>query len=190
MFVKLLIKLHRNVQRLNFITWSLRDERKWKRWTKTDRHRDKGIFISILHCFFCIYCTCTVWELFVGSTTFLVSFCPVSFVQWTFIWWAFVLWAFVRKVPTGSPSRGGDVAVFVFDISYQDFPLLFCSCIYFCLYGPFNCISFHKFSRQLPVFSLYSSGLISAFICLFMKVSFSPDVIPRGWQSSNHQSTN
>ena len=26
---------------------------------------------------------------------------------------------------------------------------LFCSCIYFCLCGPFKCISFHKFSRQL-----------------------------------------
>ena len=30
--------------------------------------------------------------------------------------------------------------------------LLFCSCVYFCLYGPFNCISFRKFSRQLSVF--------------------------------------
>ena len=26
---------------------------------------------------------------------------------------------------------------------------LFCSCVYFCLYGPFNCISLHKFSRLL-----------------------------------------
>ena len=26
---------------------------------------------------------------------------------------------------------------------------LFYSCIYFCLYGPFNCISFQNFSRQL-----------------------------------------
>ena len=25
---------------------------------------------------------------------------------------------------------------------------LFCSCVYFCLYGPFNCISFHKSSRE------------------------------------------
>ena len=39
---------------------------------------------------------------------------------------------------------------------------LLCSCVCLCLYGPFNCISFHKFSRQLPAFSLYSSGLISA----------------------------
>ena len=38
---------------------------------------------------------------------------------------------------------------------------LFC-CIYFCLYGPFNCISFLKSSRQFSAFSLFSSGLISA----------------------------
>ena len=59
---------------------------------------------------------------------------------------------------------------------------LFCLCVYFCLYGPFTCILFHKFSRQLSAFSLRSSGLISALLvlsttCLFMKVSLSPDVI-------------
>ena len=27
---------------------------------------------------------------------------------------------------------------------------LFCSCVCFCLYGPFRCMSFHKFSRQSP----------------------------------------
>ena len=52
----------------------------------------------------------------------------------------------------------------------------------FCLYGPFNCISFHKFSRRLFAFSLCSSGVISALLVLsttyfFMKVSFSPDII-------------
>ena len=57
---------------------------------------------------------------------------------------------------------------------------VFCSCVYFCLYGPFNCISFHTFSRQLSAFSLCFSGLISAFlvlstIYLFIKVFFSPD---------------
>ena len=59
---------------------------------------------------------------------------------------------------------------------------LFCFCVYFCLYGPFSCISFHKFSRQLPAFSLCSPGLISAIVVLsttylFMKVSLSPDII-------------
>ena len=55
------------------------------------------------------------------------------------------------RVPAGSPSRGGNVEVYVFDInppSSLTLFLLFCSCVYFCLYGPFNCISFHKFSRQ------------------------------------------
>ena len=59
---------------------------------------------------------------------------------------------------------------------------LFCSCISICLCGPFNCISFHKFSLQLSAFLLCSSGLISALLVLstvylFMKVSFSPDII-------------
>ena len=40
----------------------------------------------------------------------------------------------------------------------------FCSCVYICIYGPFNCISFHKFSRQLSVFSLCSSGLYESLL--------------------------
>ena len=61
----------------------------------------------------------------------------------------------------------------------------FCSCVYFCLYSPFNCISFHKFSPQLWFFFYCSSGLISVLLVfstvyLFMKVSFSPDTIHSG----------
>ena len=53
------------------------------------------------------------------------------------------------------------------------------------LYGPFNCTSFHTFSRQLSIFSLYSSGHISALLVLsttyrYMKVSISPDIIRSG----------
>ena len=75
------------------------------------------------------------------------------------------------------------------------FFFLLCSCVCFCLYGPFNCISFHTFSSQLSVFLLCSSGLIFALlvlstICLFMKVSFSPNIIPNGWLGSKHQLTN
>ena len=33
--------------------------------------------------------------------------------------------------------------------------VLFCSCVYFYLCGPFNCISFHKFSRQLRFLTLF-----------------------------------
>ena len=43
---------------------------------------------------------------------------------------------------------------------------LFCSCVCFCLYGPFNCISFHKSSRQLSAFSLCSPSLISDLLVL------------------------
>ena len=46
----------------------------------------------------------------------------------------------------------------------------------FLSYGPFNCISFHKFSRQLSAFSLCSSSLDSA--CISLYESFlSPDII-------------
>ena len=98
--------------------------------------------------------------------------------------------------PTGSPSRGGDVVVYVWhkptELAHS---FLSCYCVSFCLYGPFNCISFHKFSGELSAFSLCSSGLISALfvistIHLFMKVSFSPDIILFGWLGLKHQLTN
>ena len=98
-------------------------------------------------------------------------------------------------VPAGSPSRGGDVVVYV---GYKPAELahsfLFRSCVYFCLCGPFNCIPFQKFSRQLSAFSLCSSGLISASLVLstilFMKLSLSPDIILSGWLCLRHQLTN
>ena len=102
-----------------------------------------------------------------------------------------------QLVPADSPSRGGDVAVYVFDINQRSLPgelLLICSCVCFCLYGPFCCISFHKFSRQLSTFSLFSSGLINTLLVLsttylLTTVSFSPDIIPCGWLGSKHQLT-
>ena len=71
-------------------------------------------------------------------------------------------------VPTGSPSRGGDVAVYVFNRNQPSLPTPF----YFVLVSVsvfmtlLNCISFHKLSRQLSAFSLCSSGLISALLVL------------------------
>ena len=62
---------------------------------------------------------------------------------------------YLLAVPAGSPSRGGDVKVCVFDINQSCLPTPFT--LFFCLflsYGPFTCISFHKFPRQLSVFSL------------------------------------
>ena len=60
---------------------------------------------------------------------------------------------------------------------------------------PFQLYFIHKFSQQLSVFSLCSSDLISALfvlstICLFIKVSFSPDIIPSGWLGWKHRLTN
>ena len=70
---------------------------------------------------------------------------------------------------------------------------LFCSCVCFCLYGPFTCILFHEFSWQLSAFSLCSSGLISALLVLstlylLMKVSLNPDILC-GWLGLKHQLT-
>ena len=72
---------------------------------------------------------------------------------------------------------------------------LFCSCVCFCLHGPLNSISLHKFSPQLSAFSLRSSGHSSALlflsaIHLFMKVSFIPDIILCSWLGFKHQITN
>ena len=102
----------------------------------------------------------------------------------------------VRPVPVGSPSCGGDVMVYVWHKPAKlAHSFLFDSCVYFCLYGPFNCISFHKFPRQLSVLYLFSFGLSSALLVLstihlFMKFSFSPGIIPSGWLGSKHQLTN
>ena len=89
-------------------------------------------------------------------------------------------------VPVGSPSRGGDVVIYFFDVKQLSLPcpfffFKFCSCVCFCFYGPFNCISLHKFSRQLSVFSPCSTGLndallVLSIIHLFIKVSLSPDL--------------
>ena len=93
-------------------------------------------------------------------------------------------------VPTGSPSLGGDVAHSCPKLAHS----FFSSCVYFCLYCPFNCISFHKFSRQLSAFSSCSSSLNSALLVLstlylFMKVPLSPDIILCGWLGLKHQLT-
>ena len=70
-------------------------------------------------------------------------------------------------VPAGSPSHGGDVKICVLDINQPSLPTPFTLflCLFLC-YGPFTCISFHKFSRQLSVFPLCSPSLISALLFL------------------------
>ena len=88
-----------------------------------------------------------------------------------------------HRVPAGSPSRGGDVKVYVLDINQQSLPTP-CT-LFLCLflsYGPFTCISFHKFSRQLSAVSLCSPSLISALLALstvylFLKVSLNDPAV-------------
>ena len=67
--------------------------------------------------------------------------------------------------------------VYVLDINQPSLPTTFTLFLWlFLSYDPFTCISFHKFSRQLSVFSLCSPSLISALlvlstIYLFLQVS-------------------
>ena len=68
---------------------------------------------------------------------------------------------------------------------------LVCFCVYFCPYGPFQCISFYIFSRRPSVSALYPSSLIFALlvlstIYLFTEVSFSLS----GSLGSKHQLIN
>ena len=77
----------------------------------------------------------------------------------------------------------------------QACPFLFT--LFLCLYlslRPFQLYFLRKFSLQLSDFSLCSSGLISAFlvlsmICLFVKVSLSPNIILCGSLGLKHQLT-
>ena len=100
-------------------------------------------------------------------------------------------------VPACSPSRDGDVAVYVLEINQPSLSTPFHSVlvsvsVFMALSTVFHSI---KFSSQLSVFSLCSSGLVSALLVLstlylFTKVSLSPDVILCGWLGLKHQLTN
>ena len=86
-------------------------------------------------------------------------------------------------VPAGSPSRGGDIVVYVFDINQPNLPTPFDSIlvsisVFIVLSTVFHSINSPDTSplphSVLPVLFLpYWSFLLH----LFMKVSFSPDII-------------
>ena len=59
-------------------------------------------------------------------------------------------------------------------------PSLLCSCVCFWFHGSFNCISFHKFSRQLSSFSLCSFGFSSALLALSATCLFY-ESLPQPW---------
>ena len=96
-------------------------------------------------------------------------------------------------VPAGSPSRGGDVTVYVPAINQPSLPTPFYSVLVsvsdlMALSTVFHSINF---PRQLSAFSLCSSGLISAIlvlstIYLFVKVSLSPAIILCSWLGLRH----
>ena len=89
-------------------------------------------------------------------------------------------------VPTGLPSRGWDVAVYVFDINQLGLPtplysVLLSVSVFMALSNVFHSIN----SPENSAFSHFFSGLIFALfvlstICLFIKVYLSPDIIPSG----------
>ena len=101
-----------------------------------------------------------------------------------------------RWVPTGSPSRGGDVAVYVFYINQPSLPTPFHSVrvtvsVFMALSTVFQSINSPDNSplshSVLPV--LFLSYWSFWNIYLFMKVSFSPDIILCGWLGLKHQLT-
>ena len=109
------------------------------------------------------------WEIFLYSWIMKIQ----SPYGLTFTWWGcygLCLW----HKPTELPHS-----------------FLFCSCVCFCLYVPFNCIS----SINSPDnFLLSHSVLLVLFLpywsfqlYLFVKVSLSPDVILHGWLGLKHQ---
>ena len=71
----------------------------------------------------------------------------------------------VYDVPSGSLSRGGDVAVYVFDIVSLPTPF-YSVLVSVSVFMALTCISFHKFSRQLSTFSLCPFGPVSPLLVL------------------------
>ena len=76
--------------------------------------------------------------------------------------------------PPGSPSRGGDVAVYVFDINQLSLPTPF----YSVLVSVSVCMALSTVFRSIIV--LISTLLVLSTIYLLMKVSFSLDIILYG----------
>ena len=96
-----------------------------------------------------------------------------------------------------SPSHGGDVTVYVWnkqtELAHPFFYSVLVSISVFMALSTVFC--FINSLSNSPFSHSYLSGLISALshlsaICIYMKISFSPDIIPSGWQGSKHQLTN
>ena len=92
----------------------------------------------------------------------------------------------LSDVPKGSPSRGGDVAAYVFDVNQLRLPTPFYSVlvsvsVFAALSSAFH--SIHSSDNSplsnsvLPVFDFFSALLVLSTIYLFMKVFLSPGII-------------
>ena len=87
-------------------------------------------------------------------------------------------------ISAGLSSHGGVIAVYVFGINQPSLPTPF-SCVFVSIAVSMALSTvFHpiNFPDKMSAFSLCSSGLISALLALstvylFMKVSYSPDII-------------
>ena len=91
-------------------------------------------------------------------------------------------------VPTGSPSRDGDVTVYVWN-KPTSLPTPFYSVL--ASISVFMALSTVTL-RFLALFfwSYLSVLLVLSTLRLFIKVPCSPDIIPRDWPGSKHQLTN
>ena len=89
----------------------------------------------------------------------------------------------LNPVPTGSPSRGGDVTVYVKDIKQPSLPTPFYSVLvsislFVALSTVFHSVNSLDKSPYSLFFRSYFCLMVLSTIYLFMKVSFSPDIIP------------
>ena len=81
------------------------------------------------------------------------------------------------SVPTGSPSRGGDVAVYVFAVNQLSLPTHF----YTVLASVSVCMALSiAFLSTTSLSRLIFALLVLSNTDIFMKVSLSPDMILRG----------
>ena len=100
------------------------------------------------------------WNLIV-STGFASFMCPPGL---TFSWWGCYGFCPRHKPTELAPS------------------FLFSSCVCFCLYNPFNCISFHKFSPKTPRFLTLFFWSYFCLSGLFNYISLS-ETLPQPWRN-------
>ena len=101
------------------------------------------------------------------------------------------------NIPTGSTSRGGDAAIYVFDINQLSLPTRFYSVLV--SFSVIMALSTVFHSMHSPDSSPLSPSVLPVLflpdwsfwtIYLVMEVSLVPDIIICGWMSLKHQLTN